>query len=845
MLDFNLLKNNQTVAKIDKNSLFFSPRYNQITFKFKTPKIYGLGENGKSTFQHQFQPVNQATIWPIWSKDHPTFSGFSESVKNNFYGHQTVLYFVDEHQEVNGVFVKNSNAMDVEFALSEDVEQDGEFVYLVTFRIIGGDLDFYFFTGGEEKVVESGDSEARWVISSADQAVNQYLTILGLGSENSRPTLPAYWSLGFHLTKWGYKSTQEFKQIHQNMRDLKFPLDVGTVDIDYMSEYKDFTLDSESWSDLPSYISDLRDQHHMKFVYILDPGIKIEPNYAPYESGKSFDIFIKRDRSKIAELNSTEASIYAQGRVWPGFVHYPDFTNPETETWWLDQINHFTQNVLNLDSVDGLWIDMNEPSNFGDWTEQASDYPCTDKPSNPPYVPNVSGPNGLWGRTICLNSQTYGNQTFFDTKEKYGHQMAKITRQYFNQKLVNKRGFLLTRSNTFGTGNYASHWYGDNFSTFQQLRQSILSSFEYSLFGFLQTGADICGFSGVPTEELCLRWQQVGAFYTYSRNHNAANNFQDQEPSSDRWSLESQMIMRDHMRIRYQLLPNLYTLMFRASHNFSDHEKMYQIGHIFRSLALSFPSDPISNLGKFQYQFFWGDALMFVPQVFCGETTTEAYFPDFLNFYDFRTQKLVNSGIYTIENDSEMPIFQVGGSILVNMPLLDHQTTTFEQHFGENDRQTSLQVAFGNDKLDDQWDSKNHTIFYASGFNFLDDILLDQIEPENYFFNQFFSKYDTKAGTIEFSSQNLHGKKIPNPQKVDRLDFLTPEGWNVLEVELLGVEGEVQVTDNVISVFLDSPVELHNDFGFTLMLEDYACVSSISVTFNLLLLTLFFLAINF
>ena len=47
-------------------------------------------------------------------------------------------------------------------------------------------------------------------------------------------------------------------------------------------------------------------------------------------------------------------------QVWPGPVHFPDFISREGQRWWLDQVRAFYADV----PFDGLWVDMNEPSNF-------------------------------------------------------------------------------------------------------------------------------------------------------------------------------------------------------------------------------------------------------------------------------------------------------------------------------------------------------------------------------------------------------------------------------------------------------------------------------------------------
>jgi lysosomal alpha-glucosidase len=215
---------------------------------------------------------------------------------------------------------------------------------------------------------------------------------------------------------------------------------------------------------------------------------------------------------------------------------------------------------------------------------------------------------------------------------------------------------VISRSSFPGQGHYGGSWTGDVFSTWDDLQQSIPQILNYGLFGIPMVGADICGFNGNTTKDLCKRWQQLGAFYPFMRNHNTDDGI-PQDPAS----LGQEVIdaTKETLRTRYYLLPYIYSLFVHA----------HRTGEpVARPMFYEFPKD--SNTFKMQSQFMLGHSILVAPILTpeFTDTTLDMYLPSgywYSYYFTNISTDSVGEGYAAKVPNNSIPIFVRGGSIIV------------------------------------------------------------------------------------------------------------------------------------------------------------------------------------
>jgi alpha-glucosidase len=519
--------------------------------------------------------------------------------------YSTIPFYIGIHHDLNyGIFLDNTWQSDFNFGASNN--------RFSSFGARGGEMNYYFIYN-----------------TRLADIITSYTWLTG------RMKLPPLWSLGYQQNRYSYYPETEVMRIAQTLREKKIPADGITLDIHYMDHYKVFTWDNNRFPN-PKAMTDKLAAMGFKLTVIVDPGVKVEPGYATYESGLKNNIFIKYPDS----TNYT-------GEVWPGWCNFPDFTGPKAREWWGGEMKKYGEA-----GVSGIWNDMNEIATWG-----------SKMPDN-----------------VLFNYEGH-TASHLQAHNVYGFNMAKASYEGA-KKAFGKRPFILTRSGYAGLQRYTGIWTGDNVATDTHMLLGVRLLNSLGLSGVPFTGMDIAGFTGGTTVPLYERWIQIGAFNPYFRSHSAVNT-----RSSEPWTYgeEALEIARNYISLRYKLMPYLYSTFYEAAQDGLP---------VMRSLAINYTHDQNIYSPDFESQYLFGHAFLVAPFA-SGQNYGKVYFPAG-KWYDLYTDEAEQGGQSKIIELSahKLPVFVKESSIVPMQSLVqstsEQPTDTLVVHVYKGDVNNSF-----------------------------------------------------------------------------------------------------------------------------------------------------------
>ncbi len=441
------------------------------------------------------------------------------------------------------------------------------------------------------------------------------------------PIMPPKWTLGLMQSKCGYINEEEVMGVIAQFEKHNLPLDAIILDAywfggygdDYPQNMGNFTWLEDHFPDPAGYMATLK-KKGIKTLTINEPQINVNSVNHPFLMEKGW-------------LMTVDGEPFIQESFWAGSASLLDLTHPEAQDWlWKKQ-------KANVElGLDAFWVDLTEP--------------------------DVSTPEGMFyaGEEPKIHNI-------------YSYLFARTLWKGFQNDYPNKRLFNITRAGTAGMHRMgAVHWSGDAAKTFSALEVQIPMLIGSAMSGMPHYSSDIGGFTnawdtisvpwnefkggpGVTTPELYTRWFQHGVFSPSLRPHSGEG--QSCEPFA--FNQQTLDISADYLRLRYRLIPYLYTYA---------HKTATTGEQLIKPLFMVFDDEKVAESDR---EYMFGDMLI-APVFLPGQVVRDVYLPTLdegLKWVDFWTNEEYNPGeLYTVDAPLEkIPVFVKGGSIIVSGKL--------------------------------------------------------------------------------------------------------------------------------------------------------------------------------
>lgn len=377
---------------------------------------------------------------------------------------------------------------------------------------------------------------------------------------------------------------------------------------DHVPRYSDFTFPADGkWPD-PKGLADHLHARDIRLLLWQIPALKASAEPHPqhdadrqYYEAAGFGV-----READGSLHRIRPFWFRGGAIW-------DVTNPAERDWWLNKRAYLLEDI----GIDGFKTD---------------------------------GGEHLWGESVRFHDGRDGAAVWNVYPQLY-------TQAYYDFATARREAVTFSRAGFTGSQRAPLHWAGDENSTWDAFRHSILAGLSAGISGIPFWGWDIGGFSGeIPTAELYLRAAAMAAFCPVMQYHSEYN--AHRQPSNDRtpWNIQARTgdlrvipSFRHFVQTRARLLPYLWQ---EAQHTAASGQPM------MRAVQITHPAAS-------PYDYYFGRDLLVAPVVEPGVHQWPVALPPG-DWRDFWTDALY-TGSRTLMVDAPLdriPVFVRAGAVL-------------------------------------------------------------------------------------------------------------------------------------------------------------------------------------
>ncbi|GLP95850.1 TIM-barrel domain-containing protein [Paraferrimonas sedimenticola] len=433
--------------------------------------------------------------------------------------------------------------------------------------------------------------------------------IENLTDATGRQPLPPRWSLGNYASRFGYRTEKQARETVAKFIEEDFPLDAIVLDLywfgkDIQGHMGNLDWDRQAWPKPEKMIQDFSELG-VNTILITEPFV--------LTSSKRWDEAVKADALAKDFAGKPKTFDFYFGNT--GLIDV--FSDSGKDWFW-----GIYQGLLEQ-GVAGWWGDLGEPE-------------------------------------VHPHDTIHSVGSADEIHNAYGHEWAKLVYEGLRQAQPDKRPMIMMRSGFVGSQRYGMiPWTGDVSRSWGGLKPQVELSLQMGLLGLGYTHSDLGGFAGGEEfdAEMYTRWMQYGVFQPVYRPH-AQENIAPEPVFHDKRTKD---IVREYVKLRYQMLPYIYTLAYENSTTGMP---------LMRPLMFTDEAD--AKLFERKDAYLWGDSLLVAPVTDPGVSSVAVELPsgvwfDFFNGVRFNGGQSVDLPV-TLET---IPVLAKGGSFIPMVGEMD------------------------------------------------------------------------------------------------------------------------------------------------------------------------------